>query len=71
MPQQQPDRPQPSGVSMRDLLASCAAANAVSTPPRPALAREPARADGESDDTAADADRPEGRPEEHEAPRAA
>jgi hypothetical protein len=35
-------KPQPSavaGVSMRDLLASCAAANAVSTPPR---APEPA-----------------------------
>ncbi|WP_217167040.1 hypothetical protein [Streptomyces sp. AC512_CC834] len=26
--------PAPSGVSMRDLLASCAAATAVSTPPR-------------------------------------
>ncbi|MCQ9132141.1 hypothetical protein [Streptomyces hilarionis] len=29
-------RPSPlTGVSMRDLLASCAAAEAVSTPPRP------------------------------------
>ncbi|MEU2154775.1 hypothetical protein ABZ532_07095 [Streptomyces sp. NPDC019396] len=26
--------PSPSAVSMRDLLAACAAANAVSTPPR-------------------------------------
>ncbi|MEV5700590.1 hypothetical protein AB0L55_24260 [Streptomyces anthocyanicus] len=26
--------PAPAGVSMRDLLASCAAATAVSTPPR-------------------------------------
>lgn len=26
-------RPQPSDVSMKDLLASCAAASAVSTPP--------------------------------------
>ncbi|MFC9049335.1 hypothetical protein ACWDX8_07350 [Streptomyces anthocyanicus] len=26
--------PAPAGVSMRDLLASCAAARAVSTPPR-------------------------------------
>ncbi|MBG0853134.1 hypothetical protein I2W78_15065 [Streptomyces spinoverrucosus] len=25
---------QPAGVSMRELLASCAAANAISTPPR-------------------------------------
>jgi hypothetical protein len=35
---QTPSRPQPhavvAGVSMRDLLASCAAATAVSTPPR-------------------------------------
>lgn len=33
-----------AGVSMRDLLASCAAAEAVSTPPRlpdPALAEQP------------------------------
>ncbi|MER5433967.1 hypothetical protein [Streptomyces sp. NPDC002588] len=33
-----------AGVSMRDLLASCAAAEAVSTPPRlpdPAVARKP------------------------------
>lgn len=30
-----PSRPlAPAGVSMRDLLASCAAAKAVSTPPR-------------------------------------
>lgn len=42
MPQQHPERQQPSDVSMRDLLASCAAANAVSTPPRPAAdAQEP------------------------------
>ncbi|MFI8486991.1 hypothetical protein [Streptomyces rubrogriseus] len=31
-PSHQP--PAPAGVSMRDLLASCAAATAVSTPPR-------------------------------------
>lgn len=29
-----PAKPLPSAVSMRDLLASCAAASAVSTPPR-------------------------------------
>ncbi|CAL9553349.1 hypothetical protein [Streptomyces hyderabadensis] len=29
-----PQPPAPAGVSMRDLLASCAAATAVSTPPR-------------------------------------
>lgn len=29
-----PAPPAPAGVSMRDLLASCAAATAVSTPPR-------------------------------------
>ncbi|MFE0179231.1 hypothetical protein [Streptomyces olivaceus] len=33
-----PHAPMPAGVSMRDLLASCAAAAAVSTPP---LAPEP------------------------------
>jgi hypothetical protein len=35
-PRQQPKLPAtlPSALSMRDLLASCAAANAVSTPPR-------------------------------------
>ncbi|MGI5402341.1 hypothetical protein ACQEVG_23435 [Streptomyces sp. CA-135486] len=37
-PQQQqpaePVTPSPSALSMRDLLASCAAASAVSTPPR-------------------------------------
>lgn len=31
----------PSGVSMRDLLASCAAASAVSTPPRAPEPRAP------------------------------
>ncbi|MFB9389766.1 hypothetical protein ACFPM3_29850 [Streptomyces coeruleoprunus] len=40
MPQQQP-----SDVSMRDLLASCAAASAVSTPPRQAPAEERAERD--------------------------
>ncbi|URM90012.1 hypothetical protein LUW75_08480 [Streptomyces sp. MRC013] len=60
---QQPERRQPSEVSMRDLLASCAAANAVSTPPDPAPAREPAPAGGEPDGAA--------RPEGDEAPRAA
>ncbi|MCQ9182635.1 hypothetical protein KMT30_27045 [Streptomyces sp. IBSBF 2953] len=34
-PTPRPARPSPvTGVSMRDLLASCAAAEAVSTPPR-------------------------------------
>ena len=35
-----------AGVSMRDLLASCAAAHTISTPPRlpdPELSRPPAR----------------------------
>ncbi|MEU3918662.1 hypothetical protein [Streptomyces sp. NPDC029004] len=32
--QQQPVPMSPSALSMRDLLASCAAASAVSTPPR-------------------------------------
>ncbi|MEU4351496.1 hypothetical protein [Streptomyces sp. NPDC023838] len=42
----QPQRPQ--GVSMSDLLASCAAASAISTPPDPAEPdeeRPPARAE--------------------------
>jgi hypothetical protein len=47
-----PERPRPAGASMRDLLASCAAADAVSRPPRapepprqaPAPARERRRA---------------------------
>ncbi|NKY14950.1 hypothetical protein [Streptomyces somaliensis] len=68
---QQPERRQPSEVSMGDLLASCAAANAVSTPPAPGPAPEPAPADDEPGDgpggAAAGADRPEG----DEAPRAA
>ncbi|WP_202516449.1 hypothetical protein [Streptomyces sp. SID161] len=43
-----PERPRPrpaapTGVSMRDLLASCAAADAVSRPPQPPLAPEPVR----------------------------
>ncbi|MFL9657586.1 hypothetical protein ACJ7VE_28195 [Streptomyces sp. PB17] len=41
-----PQSPAPAGVSMRDLLASCAAATAVSTPPRapePDAGREPVR----------------------------
>ncbi|MGW0999314.1 hypothetical protein [Streptomyces sp. NPDC002520] len=33
-PTEQPSRPPLAGVSMRDLLASCAAADAVSRPPR-------------------------------------
>ncbi|MEV6394172.1 hypothetical protein AB0M39_05205 [Streptomyces sp. NPDC051907] len=33
-PRQQQLPPQPSVLSMRELLASCAAASAVSTPPR-------------------------------------
>ncbi|MEU3446975.1 hypothetical protein AB0H29_07065 [Streptomyces thermolilacinus] len=60
MPQQQPERRQPSEVSMRDLLASCAAASAVSTPPRPAPAPAPA---AEPDDAADE--------RESETPRAA
>ncbi|MEV1044625.1 hypothetical protein [Streptomyces sp. NPDC049916] len=32
-PRQQPPTPVPSALSMKDLLASCAAASAVSTPP--------------------------------------
>jgi hypothetical protein len=39
--QNTPQPPTVAGVSMRDLLASCAAAQAVSTPPR---APEPAEA---------------------------
>ncbi|MDX3307718.1 hypothetical protein ACWGH3_22790 [Streptomyces sp. NPDC054884] len=46
-PPPRPPRPlAPAAVSMRDLLASCAAAEAVSTPPRlpdPVLAKKPAR----------------------------
>ncbi|MFJ9022609.1 hypothetical protein ACIRPU_21970 [Streptomyces sp. NPDC102259] len=46
-PEGRPSRPFTlAGVSMRDLLASCAAAEAVSTPPRlpdPALAERPVR----------------------------
>ncbi|MFF8725499.1 hypothetical protein ACF073_03270 [Streptomyces sp. NPDC015171] len=41
-----PERPRPAApaaVSMRDLLASCAAADAVSRPPRPAERPEGAR----------------------------
>ncbi|RPK59940.1 hypothetical protein EES43_17795 [Streptomyces sp. ADI96-02] len=41
-------RPQstPSALSMKDLLASCAAATAVSTPPDGASPREPEETDG-------------------------
>ncbi|OII61080.1 hypothetical protein BJP40_07215 [Streptomyces sp. CC53] len=63
-PRRQPERPpghrQPSDVSMRDLLASCAAATAVSTPPRPTPA-----APGEPSGTAPEDDT------HREAPRAA
>ncbi|MFH8973242.1 hypothetical protein [Streptomyces sp. NPDC017890] len=31
---QRPQSPAPAGVSMHDLLASCAAASVISTPPR-------------------------------------
>ncbi|WP_225825025.1 hypothetical protein [Streptomyces naphthomycinicus] len=44
-PPQQPRPAVPAGVSMRDLLASCAAADAVSRPPRdpePGKVPEPA-----------------------------
>ncbi|MES4888289.1 hypothetical protein [Streptomyces sp. NPDC096012] len=34
-PAQRPPSDLPAGMSMRDLLASCAAADAVSRPPRP------------------------------------
>ncbi|WP_149184921.1 hypothetical protein [Streptomyces sp. TRM49041] len=72
MPQQQP-----SDVSMRDLLASCAAANAVSTPPRPAAVGTADRTEGDDpteggdggDEAAHTHARREG--ERHEAPRAA
>ncbi|MEU2180657.1 hypothetical protein [Streptomyces thermolilacinus] len=65
MPQQQPERRQPSEVSMRDLLASCAAASAVSTPPRPVPVPAPATAPAAGpDDDAADE-------RESETPRAA
>ncbi|MFG3495374.1 hypothetical protein [Streptomyces sp. NPDC047928] len=47
MPQQQPQRRQPSDVSMRDLLASCAAANAVSTPPPVSTAADGCEGAGE------------------------
>ncbi|MEU6664578.1 hypothetical protein [Streptomyces sp. NPDC046727] len=30
-----PEHPRPTGVSMHDLLASCAAADVISRPPRP------------------------------------
>ncbi|MEV6112296.1 hypothetical protein AB0L59_07150 [Streptomyces sp. NPDC052109] len=40
--------PRPTGVSMRDLLASCAAAKAVSAPPRSPEARS-AQARGRSE----------------------
>ncbi|WP_199840359.1 hypothetical protein [Streptomyces sp. AS58] len=43
------DRPVPrvvTGVSMRDLLASCAAAKAVSTPPRAPEPRSPRLPEG-------------------------
>lgn len=36
-----------AAVSMRDLLASCAAATAVSTPPRPTTPAEPRRPEPE------------------------
>jgi hypothetical protein len=42
-----------AGVSMRDLLASCAAAKAVSTPPRDPAPRAPRTADGPEDRKAA------------------
>ncbi|MFF8385777.1 hypothetical protein [Streptomyces kanasensis] len=79
MPQQQSERPQPSDVSMRDLLASCAAADAVSTPPRRAPVEDTAddAAAGEADGVAAapaeGADGADGSagPRKHQAPRAA
>ena len=45
LPREVPGAPGVSGVSMRDLLASCAAATAISTPPRlpaPETLRPPA-----------------------------
>ncbi|GHF13790.1 hypothetical protein [Streptomyces fumanus] len=50
-PQARPPLPVPSEVSMRDLLASCAAAAAVSTPPR-APEPEPRRRAGEQREAA-------------------
>ncbi|WP_326699354.1 hypothetical protein OG909_19935 [Streptomyces sp. NBC_01754] len=41
------DPPSPAAVSMKDLLASCAAATAVSTPPR----EEPAAAEEDEGET--------------------
>ncbi|MEV0961076.1 MULTISPECIES: hypothetical protein [unclassified Streptomyces] len=50
-PPHPPPRPSPAAFSMRDLLASCAAASAVSTPPRDlggdAPSGEPAPKEGE------------------------
>jgi hypothetical protein len=40
-PTEQPAPPASTGVSMRDLLASCAAADAISRPPRDPEPREP------------------------------
>ncbi|CAL9303265.1 hypothetical protein [Streptomyces sp. NPDC095602] len=71
MPQQQPESRQPSEVSMRDLLASCAAANAVSTPPRPA-APGPATPQAETSGPDRDEDGQSGREgRDSETPRAA
>ncbi|MEU1127803.1 hypothetical protein ABZ371_30535 [Streptomyces sp. NPDC005899] len=41
--------PSPSAVSMRDLLASCAAASVVSTPPREAGRHDDGREDGDGE----------------------
>ncbi|MFI8001973.1 hypothetical protein [Streptomyces sp. NPDC086010] len=49
-PQAEP--PSPSAVSMKDLLASCAAATAVSTPPREDRADEEPARPGEDRDAA-------------------
>lgn len=49
----QAEPPSASAVSMKDLLASCAAATAVSTPPRDEPADEDAEADGDRERDAA------------------
>ncbi|MFC8075154.1 hypothetical protein ACFUN8_06410 [Streptomyces sp. NPDC057307] len=45
--------PDPSSVSMSDLLASCAAASAVSTPPAAPVAENRGTATGQADEAAA------------------
>jgi hypothetical protein len=61
-PQSQAEPPSVSAVSMKDLLASCAAATAVSTPPRGEHTDEPEAHTDEAEADATDDMRPaEGR----------